>query len=38
MAYRWRREGRNDDATYMFDVLSTSSKQGSFIAVSSEEQ
>lgn len=37
MAYKWRREGRNDDATYMFDVLATSSKQGSFIAVSSEQ-
>lgn len=38
MAYKWRREGRNSDATYMFDVLATSSKQGSFIAVSSDQE
>lgn len=38
MAYKWRREGRDNDATYMFDVLATSSKQGSFIAVSSDQE
>mgnify|MGYP003418732322 CR=1 FL=1 len=38
LAYKWRREGRNDDASYMFDVLAASSKQGSFIAVSSEQE
>lgn len=33
LAYKWRREGRNDDANFMFETLTNSSKQGSFVAV-----
>lgn len=38
LAYKWRRDGRKDDADYMFEMLAASSKQGSFIAVSSNEE
>lgn len=33
LAYKWRREGRNDDADFMFETLTNSSKQGTFVAV-----
>ena len=37
MAYRWRRENREQDANLMFEILKNSAQQGSFIAVSNLE-